>query len=393
MTYMQSDPKHLNYIDAVRGYAFLGVLMVHTALAVGPFPGRDVFLFSGYGVQLFFLASAITLCHSMSSRKSFDRHPVAYFYLRRIFRIAPLFWTAIVFYWTFPTVIPPSWLSSFAPFGVHPSYFAMTAFFLNGWHPYTFNSIVPGGWSIAVEMTFYAVFPLCFHFLNSLRKSAIALLFAFVWTDQVFSHPHWLRTHLYPGVPDFVFYFFQAHWFPSQIVVFLIGIFSYHFLNHPLVFVLTNDRFWSVSLLCSCLFILLTLRPYPENPAFVSLYLLYIAALAGLIVSISGKGLRFFANRAICYTGRISYSCYLVHFAALGMTFKLFGGHHTAEPFFDTQFPLSNLLLFAKLAATAFILTVLVSTITLHFFENAGIALGRRMIQRITEFSGTKNPG
>jgi hypothetical protein len=54
----------------------------------------------------------------------------------------------------FPNVMPAFWLSKWALAGVHTSYFVLTALFLHGWNPYTFNSIVPGGWSIAVEMTF-----------------------------------------------------------------------------------------------------------------------------------------------------------------------------------------------------------------------------------------------
>ena len=34
-----------------------------------------------------------------------------------------------------------------------------TAFFLHGLHPEAINSVIPGGWSIAVEMTFYLFFP------------------------------------------------------------------------------------------------------------------------------------------------------------------------------------------------------------------------------------------
>lgn len=36
---------------------------------------------------------------------------------------------------------------------------ATIALFVHGFHPQSINSVVPGGWSIAVEMTFYAVFP------------------------------------------------------------------------------------------------------------------------------------------------------------------------------------------------------------------------------------------
>src|SRR5260370_37451670 len=36
----------------------------------------------------------------------------------------------------------------------------MTGLFIHGWLPDTITSIVPGGWSVADEVMFYAVFPL-----------------------------------------------------------------------------------------------------------------------------------------------------------------------------------------------------------------------------------------
>src|SRR5579862_5415597 len=177
----KQEPNNFAYIDAVRGLAFLAVLIVHAALSVGQFYGRSILAKGGYGVQLFFLASAITLCFSMAARQRIDAHPVIYFYVRRLFRIAPLFWLAILFYSLFPGVMPAFWLSQWAPDGVRPSYFALTACFLHGWHPYTFNSIVPGGWSIAVEMTFYAIFPFLYRFLSlSFKNTTVVVLTAFV---------------------------------------------------------------------------------------------------------------------------------------------------------------------------------------------------------------------
>ena len=103
----------------------------------------------------------------------------------------------------------------------------------------------------------------------------------------------------------------------------------------------------------------------------------------------SGAALRWLVNPYICYVGKISYSCYLVHFAALGITLKLLGIHLTGDlPFFDAGNSLFNFFLFFKIIVIALALTVIISTITLHLIENPGIALGRKIIQRITARSG-----
>ena len=55
-----------------------------------------------------------------------------------------------------------------APNGVEWYYVPLTALFLNGYHPEMVTSVVPGGWSIVVEMTFYLVLPLLATAIRSL---------------------------------------------------------------------------------------------------------------------------------------------------------------------------------------------------------------------------------
>jgi peptidoglycan/LPS O-acetylase OafA/YrhL len=392
------EPRHFGYIDAVRGLAFLAVLTLHASLSTGPFPSKD-FLQGGFGVQLFFLASAITLCNSMAAREKADAHPVFYFYLRRLFRIAPLFWCGMIFYWVFPNVMPAFWLGQWAPTGVHPSYFVLTALFLHGWHPYTFNSIVPGGWSIAVEMTFYIFFPFLFRWLNTPKKAAAAVLLSILYLKMLVHHdvldPHsvyaWLREHFYPGVPDEVWGFFSSLWFPAQVPVFLVGFLAYYLLKNDSVKKFASDWFWAGGLFFFSVLFLMDL--FRGENTFIPGIILVVLAFVGIIVAMSGEKLWWLTNPVIRYIGKISYSCYLVHFAALGITLKLFGIHLTGEmTSLDTGHPFSNLLLFGKIWMVALCLTVILSTLTLHLIENPGIALGKKLIQWINSFSGRPRP-
>jgi peptidoglycan/LPS O-acetylase OafA/YrhL len=392
------EPRHFGYIDAVRGLAFLAVLTLHASLSTGPFPGRDL-LQGGYGVQLFFLASAITLCNSMAAREKNDKYPVFYFYLRRLFRIAPLFWCGIVFYWAFPKVMPAFWLGQWAPTGVHPSYFVLTALFLHGWHPYTFNSIVPGGWSIAVEMTFYLFFPFLFRWLNTPKKAVAAVLVSILYLKLLVHvdamNPHsvyaQLREHVYPGVPDFIWDFFVSLWFPTQLPVFLVGFLAYYLLKNDSIKKFASDWFWAVSLFCFSLLVLVDV--FRGGSHFIPGLICVVLTFVGIIVSISGEKLWWVTNPVIRYIGKISYSCYLVHFAALGITLRLFGIHLTNEmQSFDMNNSFFNLLLFGKIWVVALGLTVVLSTLTLHLIENPGIALGKKLIQRINSWSGRSNP-
>jgi len=396
-----SEPRHFAYLDAVRGFAFLGVIFVHAGLASGPFPGRTLFCAGGYGVQLFFLASAITLCQSMSARQGIDKNPVIFFYLRRLFRIAPLFWAAMAFYWIFPNVMPAFWLGQWAPLGVHPGYFVLTALFLHGWHPYTFNSIVPGGWSIAVEMTFYVFFPLLFYFVNSLKRAVIALFLSFFYIkfmvhngalfDSIYPY---LEKHCYSDIPEMVRNFFLGSWFPASLPVFLIGFLAYYLLGNPTVKGIMQSKFWARSLLLFCGIALLDWF-MPGGSSFVPNLLRIALTLAGIIIALAGAAPALLVNPIICYLGRISYSCYLVHFAALGITLKLFGlGHQltAASPSFDAGGPGLNLWFFLKLLTLSLLLTIALATVTFHTIERPGIELGRRLIQKIAARAGSTAP-
>jgi peptidoglycan/LPS O-acetylase OafA/YrhL len=150
--------KKYDYIDALRGIAIALVVIVHASQSVKPLSDvlMRVMTEGARGVQLFYIASAITLCMSWSARREGDLRPVRDFYLRRIFRIAPMFYLAIALF----LFLNGTAASYFAPNGISWWFVPVTALFLHGFHPETINSVVPGGWSVAVEMTFYLIFPL-----------------------------------------------------------------------------------------------------------------------------------------------------------------------------------------------------------------------------------------
>jgi len=165
----QVDVTRFQYIDSIRGLAILGVMLFHVSINVkGLNPVFSEALNSGnYGVQLFFIASALTLFMSCYSRFPKEGQPVLFYGIRRFFRIAPLFWIAIVFYQFFYSAPGRIFLAEDAK----PWHVFVTAFFIHGWHPDSVNNIVPGGWSIAVEMTFYLFVPFFYKYLRKLKYS------------------------------------------------------------------------------------------------------------------------------------------------------------------------------------------------------------------------------
>ena len=154
---LQSGTEKYDFIDALRGIAILGVILVHSSQWVAPTHATLLFVMheGARGVQLFYVASALTLCMSWMARSSHENFPVRNFYIRRLFRIAPMFYIAILIY-TFLNGFAPAYWS---PNGIEWWFIPLTVSFLHGFHPETITSVVPGGWSIAVEMSFYLILP------------------------------------------------------------------------------------------------------------------------------------------------------------------------------------------------------------------------------------------
>jgi peptidoglycan/LPS O-acetylase OafA/YrhL len=385
---VKSEPRHYAYIDALRGLAFLCVMATHCTLPVGPFGARPYFVEGSYGVELFFLVSALTLSSSMEARRKTERFPLASFYLRRLFRIAPLFWLAIWFYWQFPNIMPAFWQEYWAPGGVQGFYYPLTALFLHGWHPLTFNSIVPGGWSIAVEMTFYAIFPFLFRRLNSLRKSVLAVLASLPITYLLFNFAYSpLRYRVFPEIPQELWNGFINLFFPSQLPVFLIGMAIYRFLQKTSVREILAERFWARSLACFSIMLCAGFLVHGVS-AFVTSYLLIVMCIAVFVVSVSSNAQKWLVNRPMQYLGKISFSCYLTHFVALGLALRILGIHLDAvNRTLDLGDSTANFVLYAKLLAITLALTTVFATLTYHTIELGGIALGKRVVTRLNRAS------
>jgi peptidoglycan/LPS O-acetylase OafA/YrhL len=125
--------------------------------------------------------------------------------------------------------------------------------------------------------------------------------------------------------------------------------------------------------------------------AFIPEHLWVVIAFGGIVISLAGSRIPFTVNPWICHLGKLSYSCYLTHFAALAMVIRIMGfvlrGHLLAQEAgvvkLDSGHGLVNLALFLSMTLSSLILTALFSTVTYHLVENPGIALGKSVIRRI----------
>lgn len=90
------------YIDAMRGLAIFLVMVVHAGSRAGVDGYLRLFTEAGqYGVQLFFVVSAYTILLSLDRRRTGDPRLMQNFFIRRLFRIIPVYgavWSFTLWY-------------------------------------------------------------------------------------------------------------------------------------------------------------------------------------------------------------------------------------------------------------------------------------------------------
>jgi peptidoglycan/LPS O-acetylase OafA/YrhL len=361
------EPQQFAYIDALRGIAILGVVAVHSSQTVpAGSPVLQGMMTAGLrGVQLFYIASAVTLCLSWHSRHRTEARPVRNFFVRRWFRIAPLFLLAIVVYLAIYGFGPRYW----APNGVRPWFVPATALLLHGFHPETINAIVPGGWSIAVEVTFYAVLPWLLPRLTCptrLLACLLAAILAYVLDRVLLSR---FVGGFYPADQQYLVDTFTKLNFLGQAPVFAIGLVTYEVIQRrpgagPLAVVAATVA----GVIAAATGLLGSRLAY----VLVSDPVVAAVGMSWFVATLSRWPVRAVVNRLTTFLGRISYGLYLCHWLVIealrkgGFVESLPPGNASALAFFC--------LTMTGGAALAWLLY--------HAVERPGIRLGSDVIRR-----------
>jgi peptidoglycan/LPS O-acetylase OafA/YrhL len=193
-------------LDILRGLMALCVALYHLAVwtrALGGGARSAVVVLGIYSVEGFFLISGFCFFHLYAGQR-FDGPELRRFHIKRFFRIAPLYYLAmllgVVFAFdqsvgprvTLMRVVENVTLS----FGlIHPN-----------------HSMVLGGWSIGLEYVFYLVFPaLAFIARSRVLLYALALA-ALLWAlpynfGVMYDAPEHRKFHAYVQLPNHAFLF------------------------------------------------------------------------------------------------------------------------------------------------------------------------------------------
>jgi peptidoglycan/LPS O-acetylase OafA/YrhL len=288
----------LDQLTFTRFIAAISIVIFHYGKNVFPFHLDSIeFLFrqANIGVSYFFILSGFIMVIAYGHRGKINYID---FLKRRFARIYPVYFLAIIALFTYLYIFnrPIDYLGLFLNLTMIQSWFPGYALSFNG-----------PGWSLAVELFFYMLFPLLFNHLYKkydLKKTAPAVIIFFI-ISQVVLHLL-LYSELYEGYPskihDFIFYFPVMH-----LNEFLIGNIA------GLIFikgVKKKNYDWSIIGLMVLFGMLLKFNPnvnlHNGMLAFV------LVPLIILISSNNGVLTNFFSGKIFVFLGEISFGIYIL---------------------------------------------------------------------------------
>ncbi len=358
----------LNYIDALRGIAIGGVLVVHcgqTGRNNYPAILQNIIVNGALGVQLFYVASAFTIFLTFADRVEKEINHTTNFFIRRFFRIAPMYYAGIAYFLCQDGFGARYWLGDATE--VSAWNILSNVFFVHGFNPYWITSVVPGGWSIAVEMSFYCLVPFLFLRIRNLNQSIQFFVFSILLRMALQTLLH--RSPLIAS--DRLWDEYLFFYLPNQLPVFACGIILYFLVT-------TQRKEWHVDPIVVFFLSLMFLAQLATHTVFIfPIHIQFGMAFIVLGYALSLKEFYALVNPVTIYLGKISYSMYLVHFAILyGLTRFNYVDWIPADSAFG------SLVNFGLRLCVLVSLTALVSTITYRLVEVPFQNIGKKIIRR-----------
>ncbi len=360
------SPTRLPMLDILRGGAALMIFLFHF-FSMYPIDHAGVndglfWLVTGFfalGVPLFYALSGISLCIGYYAQR--HEHGFApRFYVRRFFRIAPLFYAAFIV-----------WVAIYLSRGVWPDFLSMvtTLTFLSNLFPGRETTVVHAGWSVGVEMLFYLLFPLLIRLVCDLPK-AISFFVVSLSISSVSFYVFWGLS----SSPDY-----YSKCFMSHLMYFAAGILAYFLWTATLRWRLDNVSrvryvvFWALAGGVISIWHITNVLVHDPASFPVRLFAHQAWSLPIMLLVLVACTVTF-ANPIIALLAKLgewSFSMYLLHPIVLYFVFGWVGegggrGHSDAKVFYFWLVVSSVLLL-------------VISFLTYHLIERPGMKLGRRL--------------
>ena len=347
--------------DILRGFAALSVIIVHliasSNIDFGHFITQVGNKFTA-SVTLFFAISAFSIAYAYND-EFFNKSDFKSFYIKRFFRLAPLFYFAMFI----------EGVMIYHAFNHLPSFFEvlMSGTFLFNLVPKMQDGIVWAGWSLSIEWVFYLLYPVVFIFSNN-KKIIVALWGVCVFISSSIAKVQAEPIEIYMNILN-------------HMVFFISGIFVYLYLKDLQRLSVALGKYAGmisgiiIFSLAAFLLYCFSQDGYPFN-IYIAYSLVWVGMISASIIGMPS----FINNRLTRFLGKASYSIYLMHGMVLYLM-KAFGMYQWIDTLVVSG-PIKFLISFSITAAV----TVGVSWLSYKFIEKPGIDLGKRFIAKKVAF-------
>ncbi|MGJ1446069.1 acyltransferase family protein [Sphingobacterium spiritivorum] len=360
-------------LDVLRFFAFLSVFFVHR-LDLAPIDpekyywGYHFSLVGNYGVPLFFFLSAFLITELLiREQQQFVQINVRSFYMRRILRIWPLYFTfffgMVLLTSTtnhFGTKIPPDAQLAFTLFSGN---WYIT---FNEWQSYCINPL----WSVSVEEQLYILLPVVL-FFTGIRGLRISSYVAFIGAYVTIVYYALQPTEGFNG--QWTNSFVQFQFFAAGILlsVYLKGWQpDWGFIPRIGLFIAGYACWLTASMACKVTADAPHLTTVWES---ITGWLLILTGVMCFFFSLYGASPRFMLKPFV-YLGRISYGMYVFHITVYWIIYTIFKEELT---FFSEKMGLLEWKNNVG-AIFAFIVTVAIATLSYGFFEKPFLRLKKK---------------
>lgn len=369
---MDNKKPFLNGLNELRAFAALSVILAHIELfkkrdGIGSLYNHSYFAYfieriGKNGVYLFFVLSGFLITYLLLREKE-KNHKISFknFYLRRIFRIWPLYYLIILISF----LLIPFLAFQFDIFQLTPFYFnrildpanyntqsiALYVLFLPNLALHTGKAVVGASqsWSVGVEEQFYVVWPFLILLFN---RKKLFLVFLLIIGSFIFFNL--FKVNYVSAIVKIVPIEFMA--------IGGIGGYLFHFKRDEV-----KDIFASRFLYFVILFLILILTFIPFGRLYIQNICLGCLFLVLILCTIQDSNPSAFRNKTFSFLGKISYGIYMYHPFVMFIVFPF------ANKLFNPQSDILAYNLFVYFFVI--LITIFISHLSYKYFESLFIRI------------------
>lgn len=326
---MSAEQNRIYALDGLRAFAIISVMLCHSSLFFMPIDLNigsihfENLLYNGWsGVDLFFVLSGFLITSQLLGKSS-SPQSIKKFYIKRFFRIAPAYYTVLLF------VAPIRAFSKFSP-----DTFSIADWMVSGLLYYLFlqdfistpEKIDDVFWTIPVEIHFYMLCPILIYFLCKTDKTSIQIvsITLFFILYLTFKYISAIQIFAYQSAPSELYFenFYSKFYYSLDG---LLGGFFCAFLWHnKKISHFFNIHFISYTLILTGVLMYIALG-LPENirqaPIFplklIVISVLHTLAFCFILLGVVGNNNKIsktLSHPILKFIATLSYCLYLTHF-------------------------------------------------------------------------------